>query len=134
MAIKLDALLAGVKLPPKQVYIEGLGDTVEFQPIPLSRFKALSDSVNDAHTKALAIEDEAEKAAAMAEVVKQNGQLTLRIIAECLSASEGDGMTVEAAEALCEKVRDNHTPAIFDEISGAIMESIMGGGRHGSGK
>lgn len=126
MAIKLEGLLAGVKLPPRQVYIEALDDAVEFLPITLERYKALSARATELHEKAQAVEDEAERAEALTAAIKEHGRLQLRVIAECLSQEEGIGF--EEAEELCETVRDKTSPAIFNEISTAILESIMGAG------
>ena len=132
MAIKLDALLAGPALPVKEVYIDGLDDAVEFQLIPLERYQTLLDEVSEKHKAAQAIEDPEERKAALADVVSADHQMQLRIIAECLSDQEG--MTIEAAEELCDKVRLKTSPAIFDEIAGKIMETILGKGRFSSGK
>lgn len=132
MSLTLDDLLAGPALPVREVYIDGLDEAITFQLIPLERYQALLDEVAAQHEAAKAIEDAEAKKAALADVISADHRMQLRIIAECLSAEEG--MTVEAAERLCDQVRAKTSPAIFDEIAGKIMETIMGKNRFSMGK
>ena len=39
MSLSFDDLLAGPKLPPKEVYIDALDDTVIIQPVSLERYR-----------------------------------------------------------------------------------------------
>ena len=102
MGLTIDDLLAGPKLPPKNVYIEALEDTVEILPVSLERYREYKDA------------DDETLASDVMQVC----------IAESISSQSG--MTLEEATELNAKVQAKLHPAAWDEMTLAVMETMFG--------
>lgn len=105
MSLTFDELLAGPKLPDKEVYIEALDDSIFISPVPLERYRQYQNAESNAD------------------------QADLITICVAESLSKQSGMTLDQALELNKQVQAKIHPAAWDEISQAVMVTMFGESR-----
>jgi hypothetical protein len=101
--ISVDDLIGGgaIALPPKEVYIDALEDTIIIQPVPLERYREYQDASPDKQAECL-----------------------LRCIAE--SISQQGGMSIDESRELVDTVRAKVHPEAWNQITTAVMITMFG--------
>lgn len=105
MALTLEDLIAGPKLPDKEVYINALDDAIIITPVALERYQQYG-----------VLDDE-----------QKQSELIAMCVAESLSKQSG--MTLDEAVALNKQVQVKMHPAAWDEINQAVMVTMFGEAR-----